>query len=121
MSKKQQSRNQRILLVDDDQHLLESLAGWLQDQGFDAGMANDRASAEKELANKEYDLAFVDLRLGAEDGLDILAHCQKHHPNVVVILMTGYATVDTGVEAIRAGAFDLMTKPTVWQRKHRRQ
>ena len=113
MSKKQQSRSQRILLVDDDQHLLQSLAGWLQDQGFDAAMAKDQASAEKELASKEYDLAFVDLRLGSEDGMDVLAHCRKHHPNVVVILMTGYATVDTGVEAIRAGAFDLMTKPLI--------
>ena len=114
MSKKQQqSRTQRILLVDDDQHLLQSLAGWLQDQGFDAGMANDTASAERELANKDYDLAFVDLRLGSEDGMEVLAHCRKHHPNVVVIMMTGYATVDTGVEAIQAGAFDLMTKPLI--------
>lgn len=113
MSKKQQTRSQRILLVDDDQHLLQSLAGWLQDQGFDTGMAHDRTSAEKALVNKEYDLAFVDLRLGSEDGMDVLAHCRKHHPNVVVILMTGYATVDTGIEAIRAGAFDLMTKPLI--------
>jgi DNA-binding NtrC family response regulator len=114
MSKKQQqSRTQRILLVDDDQHLLQSLAGWLQDQGFDAGMANDGASARRELANKDYDLAFVDLRLGPEDGMEVLAHCRKHHPNVVVIMMTGYATVDTGVEAINAGAFDLMTKPLI--------
>ncbi len=100
-------------MVDDDQHLLQSLAGWLQDQGFDAGMAHDRTSAERALAEKEYDLAFVDLRLGGEDGMDVLAHCRKHHPNVVVILMTGYATVDTGVEAVRAGAFDLMTKPLI--------
>ena len=113
MSKKQQSRSHRILLIDDDQHLLQSLAGWLQDQGFDAGMANDTASAKRELANKEYDLAFVDLRLGSEDGMQVLAHCRKHHPNVVVIMMTGYATVETGIEAIGAGAFDLMTKPLI--------
>ena len=103
----------RILLVDDDQHLLQSLGSWLKDQGFDVQLAADKASAEKALSSKTFDLAFVDLRLGDEDGMDILSHCRKHHPNVVVILMTGYATVDTGVEAIRAGAFDLMTKPLI--------
>lgn len=113
MSRKTQTPSHKILLVDDDQHLLQSLAGWLADQGYDLATAHDCASAEKELANKDFDLAFIDLRLGAEDGMEVLAHCQKHHPNVVVVMMTGYATVDTGVEAIRAGAFDLMTKPLI--------
>ena len=103
----------RILLVDDDQHLLESLGSWLKTQGFEVQLAADKATAESALASKTFDLAFVDLRLGDEDGMDILSHCRTHHPNVVVILMTGYATVDTGVEAIRAGAFDLMTKPLI--------
>jgi DNA-binding NtrC family response regulator len=113
MSKKPHTSSPKILLVDDDQHLLQSLAGWLIDQGFDAAMANDRESAEQELAKKDFDLAFIDLRLGPEDGMEVLDHCCKHHPNVVVIMMTGYATVDTGVEAIKAGAFDLMTKPLI--------
>ncbi len=106
-------RSHRILLVDDDQHLLQSLGRWLGDQGFDVQLAADIASAESALAARTFDLAFVDLRLGDEDGMDILSHCRTHHPNVVVILMTGYATADTGVEAIRAGAFDLMTKPLI--------
>lgn len=107
------NRSQRILLVDDDQHLLHSLGQWLGDEGFDTMLAHDTASAHKALANREFDLAFIDLRLGDEDGMKLLEHCKRHHPNVVVILMTGYATVDTGVEAIRAGAFDLMTKPLI--------
>lgn len=107
------NRSQRILLVDDDQHLLHSLGQWLGDEGFDTMLAHDTASAHKALANREFDLAFIDLRLGDEDGMELLEHCKRHHPNVVVILMTGYATVDTGVEAIRAGAFDLMTKPLI--------
>ena len=112
-SQSQPQRPHRILLVDDDQHLLDSLGGWLQDQGFEIQLAANKATAEDALSSKEFDLAFVDLRLGAEDGMEILAHCRVHHPNVVVILMTGYATIDTGVEAIRAGAFDLMTKPLI--------
>jgi len=102
-----------LLLVDDDQHLLQSMGAWLQDQGFKTLLAANIQTAEKHLANHPIDLALVDLRLGHEDGFDVLKHCQKHYPNVAVLLMTGYATVETGVEAIRAGAFDLLTKPLI--------
>ena len=105
--------NSQILLVDDDQHLLESMGSWLVDQGFQVSLATNSNSAKKVLNEKSIDLALVDLRLGDEDGLALLADCRKHHPNLVVLLMTGYATVDTGVEAIRAGAFDLLTKPLI--------
>ena len=113
MSSPNSSRPARLLLVDDDQHLLQSFGGWLKDQGFDVEMAVNQASAQEALTGRPFDLAFIDLRLGAEDGMNILEHCRTHHPNLIVILMTGYATVDTGVEAIRAGAFDLMTKPLI--------
>jgi DNA-binding NtrC family response regulator len=102
-----------ILLVDDDQHLLQSMGAWLQDQGFKTCLAANVKTAEKHLANHPIDLALVDLRLGHEDGFDVLKHCQQHFPSVAVLLMTGYATVETGVEAIRAGAFDLLTKPLI--------
>ena len=113
MSSPNSSQPARLLLVDDDQHLLQSFGGWLKDEGFDVEMAVNQASAEEALTGRPFDLAFVDLRLGSEDGMNILEHCRTHHPNLIVILMTGYATVDTGVEAIRAGAFDLMTKPLI--------
>ena len=61
----------RILLVDDDQHLLQSLGSWLKTQGFEVQLAADKASAESALAAKTFDLAFVDLRLGDEDGMDL--------------------------------------------------
>jgi DNA-binding NtrC family response regulator len=102
-----------ILLVDDDRHLLQSMGAWLNDQGYETELAVDQDSAIKHLQDRAFDLAMVDLRLGADDGMDVLRHCRKHHPNVVVILMTGYATVDTSVEAIREGAFDLLTKPLI--------
>ncbi len=103
----------RILLVDDDQHLLQSMGAWLDDQGFQTFQATNRQTAEKHLAAHELDLALVDLRLGNEDGFEVLHHCKKHYPQVAVLLMTGYATVETGVEAVRAGAFDLLTKPLI--------
>ena len=65
------------------------------------------------LSERTFDLALIDLRLGHEDGFDLLTHCKKHYPQTTSILMTGYATVDTGIDAIRAGAFDLVTKPLI--------
>ncbi len=89
------------------------MGDWLADQGFQISLANDIESARVVLKDESIDLALVDLRLGTEDGLQILDYSKKHHPHVVVTLMTGYATVDTGVEAVRRGAFDLLTKPLI--------
>ncbi len=103
-----------ILLVDDDQHLLQSMGDWLgQEVGFTVVSARCVKTALAELSKRSFDLALVDLRLGPEDGFAILEHCRKHYPNTTVMLMTGYASIDTGVEAIRAGAFDLLTKPLI--------
>ena len=103
-----------ILLVDDDKLLLHSMGEWLsKDIGFTVAMANSVATAEAELKKRSFDLAIVDLRLGNEDGFDVLRCCREKYPNTTVMLMTGYATIDTGVEAIRAGAFDLLTKPLI--------
>ena len=103
----------KLLLVDDDQHLLHSMGEWLVDCGYPTTICADVASAKFQLAEDQFDLALVDLRLGSEDGFEVLSHCRTHYPNTTVILMTGYATVDTGIEAIRAGAFDLVTKPLI--------
>ena len=112
MQKKHHSKAS-ILLVDDDRHLLQSMGNWMFEQGFEVFQAADAQAAEAQLANHEIDLALVYLRLGSDDGFTVLEHCRKHYPKVVVLLMTGYATVDTGIEAVRAGAFDLLTKPLI--------
>ena len=103
----------KILIVDDDQQLLESMGNWLNDLGFQTFIAQDFASAGKVLSSESIDVALIDVRLGPEDGFDILTHCRQHFPNTQVLLMTGYATINTGIEAIRAGAFDLLTKPLI--------
>lgn len=109
-----------LILVDDDRHVLNSMAGWLRTQDYQVDAASmvpeaitniDRAAAN----GKPFDLALVDIRLGDRDGFEILAHCRENHPNLTVILITGYGTVETGIEALRAGAFDLLTKPLIDQ------
>jgi DNA-binding NtrC family response regulator len=102
-----------LLLVDDDRHVLESMAMWLKEQGFDIETASNVTQAQRLLQTKNFDLALVDIRLGDEEGFQVLAYAREHKPETSVILLTGYGTVETGIEALRAGAFDLLTKPLI--------
>ncbi|HEX7377822.1 MAG TPA: sigma-54 dependent transcriptional regulator [Pirellulales bacterium] len=106
-------KRQSILLVDDDRHILESMAQWLREQGYAVDTGNSCAAALAALDKKPYDLVLADVRLGDGDGFDVLEHCRRHRPQSIVILMTGYGTVETAIDAIRAGAFDLLTKPLI--------
>ena len=100
-----------LLLVDDDRHVLASMADWLRDQGYQTDTASNLAEADAAIDRKTYDLVLADIRLGNDDGFEVLAHCRAKQPAAAVIVITGYGTVDTAVEAIRLGAFDFLTKP----------
>ena len=102
-----------LLLVDDDRHVLESMADWLREQGYKLDVAASYADAVTAVDRKAYDLVLADIRLGDADGFDLLAYCREKHPAVLVILLTGYGTVESAVEAIRAGATDFLTKPLI--------
>jgi DNA-binding NtrC family response regulator len=102
-----------LLLVDDDRRVLESMADWLRDQGYKVDVAATAQAALTAISKKVYDLLLVDIRLGDGDGFEILAHCRHNYPALTVILLTGYGTVETAIEAIRAGAFDFLTKPLI--------
>jgi DNA-binding NtrC family response regulator len=104
-----------LLLVDDDRHVLESMAGWLREQGYHVDEAAGCRAAIAAVDKKTFDLVLADIRLPDGDGFEILAHCRQHYPATTVILLTGYGTVETGIEALRAGAFDLLTKPLIDQ------
>ncbi len=102
-----------LLLVDDDRLVLDSMADWLREKGYAVDVAGSFATARATLAKKNYDLVLLDVRLGDGDGFDLLAECRERNPDTIVIFITGYGTVETAVEAIRAGAFDLLTKPLI--------
>jgi len=104
-----------LLLVDDDRHVLDSMAGWLRHQGYDVTESATYRQAVQELDARPPELLLADVRLQDGDGFDLLAYSRQKYPGVPVILITGYGTIDTGVEAIRAGAFDLLTKPLIDQ------
>ncbi|HEX4128825.1 MAG TPA: sigma-54 dependent transcriptional regulator [Pirellulales bacterium] len=102
-----------LLLVDDDRHILESMADWLREQGCTVETADSYATAEAALKRRRFELVLCDIQLGDGSGFDLLPWCREHCPDTSVILVTGYGTVETAIEAIRAGAFDLLTKPLI--------
>lgn len=106
-------KNHNLLLVDDDRHLLESMAAWLREQGYNVFTADSCRQAREQINANSLDLVLADVRLNDGDGFEILAWCRKNHPQLTVMLITGYGTVETGIEALRAGAFDLLTKPLI--------
>ena len=103
-----------LLLVDDDRQVLESMADWLRDQGYQLDVAVELCRRPgRDRSASSYDVLLLDIRLGDGDGFDLLAHCRQRPSACRVILITGYGTAETAVEAIRAGAFDLLTKPLI--------
>ncbi|MCO8125245.1 sigma-54 dependent transcriptional regulator [Stieleria sp. TO1_6] len=102
-----------ILLVDDDWHLVQSMAEWLREIGHTVQVADCIEGAKASQDQTRFDLVITDLRLQGEDGFELISHTRLRHPESTVLVMTGYATPDTAVEAIKAGAFDLLTKPLI--------
>ncbi len=101
----------RLLIVDDDPSMLRACERMLGQEGFDT-IATGEPERAAELADSEsFDVALVDLRMPVCDGLKLMQHLQRRRPDLPVILMTGYADIDTAVTAVKQGAFDFLTKP----------
>lgn len=93
--------------------VLSSMADWLRSIGFDVATASDANQACTLVDNQVFDVALVDIRLGDRDGFEVLQYIREKNTTTEVIFITGYGTVDTAVDAIRAGAFDFLTKPLI--------
>jgi len=104
-------RIDRILIVDDDDQLRWMLVDYLDSQGYTALGMRSIQQAREALRNDFFDLVIADLRLEDGSGLDFLREVKNIAPRSYGILMTGYATMETAVEAIRIGLFDYMLKP----------
>jgi DNA-binding NtrC family response regulator len=103
----------RILLVDDDQIILDSLGGFLELEGYEVARASSTATAVNCLKAGRYNLVITDVSMPASDGFELLKHVKAHHADVVVIMITGYGTIESAVEAIKQGAYDYLTKPII--------
>ena len=101
----------RILVVDDDDSLRRVLEVQLQQMGYRVNTAKNGEAALAQLRDSPHDLILTDLRMPGVSGLDLLKNIRAAHPETVVIMLTAYGSVDTAVEAMRAGAYDYLTKP----------
>ncbi len=100
-----------ILVVDDEEIVRDSLASWLEEDGYHVDTAPDGPAALTKLAQHAYAVLLVDLKMPGMDGLEVLAQARSLQPDVPVIIMTAYATVDTAVQAMKQGAYDYLVKP----------
>lgn len=100
-----------LLIVDDDQNLRKTLRIALQTMGHRVAEASNSSEAQERLSNGRFEAAFLDLRLGREQGMDVLPVLLASTPDLAIIVVTAYATIETAVEAMRRGAFDYLPKP----------
>lgn len=100
-----------VLVVDDDHDFADSLSHLLRLEGYRVGTAYSMRQAEEQLAHHATAVALVDIKLGRDNGLHLLQSISSHHPETVTVVMTAYASIDTAVEALQAGAYDYLCKP----------
>jgi DNA-binding NtrC family response regulator len=99
-----------ILIVDDEKHTRDGMRRLLEDQ-YDVYVAADVAGAMDVLEREQIDVLITDLRLGGEDGMQLIERALKMSRPPICIMMTAYGSVDTAVEAMKRGAYDFVTKP----------
>jgi DNA-binding NtrC family response regulator len=104
----------RILFADDEAHLRDLMQMELPRLGHEVTVCPDGTAALRALDRGTYDAALLDLRMPGLSGIDVLAQIKQVSPDTQVIILTGHATVDTAVQALRHGAFDYLTKPCKW-------
>ena len=101
----------KILLIDDERNINRLLTLVLEADGHEVVSAEGSAGALRQMQKSVFDIAFLDLRLGSEDGLEVLLQLRRADPTMRVVLTTAYASIPTAVEAMRRGAADYLPKP----------
>ncbi len=101
----------KLLIVDDDQDVCQLLCDHFNAAGHTAISATSARDGRARLDTDEFDLIFVDLQLGEESGLELCGWITENRPGIPVVIITGYGSMDAAVDALRAGAYDFVTKP----------
>jgi len=101
----------KILIVDDELVVRDSLSKWFTSEGYLAHPANGARQALECIQHQEFDIALIDIKMPGMDGMELQARFKEADPDLTVIIMTGYASVDTAVQALKRGAYDYITKP----------
>ncbi len=101
----------RVLLVDDDVDFISSLQSMLEIEGYQVAAVNDAASAMTKLREFNPDVALVDLRLGADNGIDLTAEMMQLFPDLICVIVTAYSDTDSAITALQSGVYDYLRKP----------
>ena len=101
----------RLLIVDDELSVRDSLGKWFREEGYEVTTAEDANRALTLLAEKPFDVALLDIKMRGTDGIELQRRLHENEPRLIVIMMTGYASVETAVTALKNGAYDYVTKP----------
>ncbi len=100
-----------LLLVDDERIALRNLEHVLSKAGYQITATQSGSHALDLLDSQPFDLVLSDMKMGKVDGMTLLRRCKAQHPDIEVIMITGYATMETAIEAMKQGAFDYIAKP----------
>jgi two-component system response regulator HydG len=106
-----ETRPTRVLIVDDEPTLLRALESLLRKKGYEVVGLDSPIAATQRLASEDFDVALLDIKMPLLSGLELLNAVKHRRPEVEVIMMTGHATVETALQAVRGGAYDYLTKP----------
>ncbi|MDZ4804504.1 MAG: response regulator [Candidatus Eisenbacteria bacterium] len=101
----------RILIVDDEESVLEIFVDLFSERDYDVSTAGNGEAALAQLETGSFDLLLTDINLPGVDGLEVVARAKKFDPEIVVLVITGFASTSTAIDALRHGAYDYITKP----------
>ncbi len=101
----------RVMVVDDEENIRDVLSNYLTSLGYDVATAIDGEDALKKFKRNSYDLIISDLLMPTIDGLELLKKVRDQDREVIFLMITGYPSIETAVEAIKKGAYDYITKP----------
>jgi DNA-binding NtrC family response regulator len=103
--------SERILVIDDELFVRELLLEFLSTEGYEVSLADSGEKAVKLMQIQPADLILVDLKMPGIDGIETLKQIKKIAPDSLAIIMTGYPTIESSIEALRQGAYDYVVKP----------
>ena len=105
------AKKANLLVVDDELIVRDSLDKWFREEGYDVTVAESAQDALTKMAAKRFDLALVDIKMPGIDGVELQRRMREIDPEMLVIIMTGYASVETAIAALKNGAYDYVSKP----------
>ena len=103
--------SEKVLIIDDEQEFTQALAERMTNRGMTVSTSSSAIEGLKNVEEKSFDVVVLDLQMPEMDGIETLKILKKKKPELQVILLTGHATVEKGIEAMKLGAMDLLEKP----------